>query len=235
MGGQHSQEAMANYFRFMMSRAKCIDAIENDDVIFLPVQNLPINNHAQIASQLDSVAAGGFEITKVCVMDQSGSRIAEVWNSYKEEICLSGPEASKLKGIIAAMDKLMERLQNPEDPALKATEFHEKIKSKGSTTQYIMVALLPSRRVNGLFSLCYHYVEAEKGTTPEQLTALLINNNTIGYDNRDKAWRYIMEGIGEDRPKRVRSPAGLKKRCASCEVASNCLGFSLSTGLEIEV
>jgi len=203
---KHSQEAMASYFKCMMSRAKCIDAIENDDTIFLPVQNLPINNHAQIASQLDSVTAGGFEITKVCVMDQSGSRVAEVWNSYKEEICLSGPEGNKLKGIITAIDKLMVRLQNPDDLALKATEFHEKIKSKGSITQYIMVALLPSRRSKGLFNFCYHYVEAEKGTTPEQLTALLINNNTIGYDTKDKTWRYIMAGVGEESPKRVQSP-----------------------------
>jgi len=206
MGRQHSQEAMERYRKCMMGRAKCIDAIESDEMIFLPVQNLPINNHAQIASQLDSVNAGGFEITKVCVMDQSGSRIAEVWNAYKEEICLSGPEASKLKGIITAIDKLMARLQNQEEGALKATEFHEKIKSKGSTTQYIMVALLPSRKVPGLFNFCYHYVEAEKGTTPEQLTALLINNNTIGYDKRDKAWRYIMEGVGDDPSKRMQTP-----------------------------
>jgi len=226
---------MERYFKCMTSRAKCIDAVENEDMIFLPVQNLPINNHTQVASQLDSVIAAGFEITKVCVMDQSGSRIAEVWNSYKEEICLSGPEASKLKGIIAAMDKLMERLQNPEDHALKATEFHEKIKSKGSTTQYIMVALLPSRKVENSFNFCYHYVEAEKGTTPEQLTALLINNNTIGYDNRDKTWRYIMEGIGDDQPKRLRPALGDGKGGVSCEVASNCLKFARSTSSEVGV
>jgi len=203
MRSKHSQEAMASYFRRMLSRAKCVETIENDDVIFLPVQSLPINNHAQVATELDSLIAGGFEITKVCVMDQSGIRIAEVWNAYKEEICLSGPEASKLKGIIKAIDLLMVRLQSPDEPAFEATEFHEKIKNKGSITQYLMVALLPSRRVQGLYSFCYHYVEADKGTTPEQLTALLINNNTICYDNKDKAWKYIMEGIVDDQSKRV--------------------------------
>merc|ERR1712032_27611 len=126
-GGKHSQETSetrASHSKRMMSRAKRVDMIEGDDTVLLPVQNLPINNHALIANQLDSVVAGSFEITKVCLMDQSGSRIAEVWNSYKEEICLSGPEASKLKGIISAIDKLMVRLQNPEEQALKATEFH---------------------------------------------------------------------------------------------------------------
>jgi len=209
---KHSQEAMADYFKVMRSRAKCIDVIENDDTVLVPVQNLPINNHAQIAHHLDSVIAGGFDITKVCMMDQSASRIAEIWHSYKEEICLSGPDASKLKCIITAMDKLMMRLLNSEGMVFRATEFHEKIKSKGSITQYIMVAVLPSRRSQGLFTFCYHYVEAEKGTTPEQLTAYLINNTTIGYDQKDQAWRYIMEGAVDDLPKRAQSRAGGKGR-----------------------
>merc|ERR1712032_18110 len=153
----------------------------------------------------------------------------------KEEICLSGPEASKLKGIITAIDKLMVRLQNPEQQAVKATEFHEKIKSKGSTTQYIMAALLPSRKVEGAFNFCYHYVEAEKGTTPEQLTALLINNTTIGYDQHDKAWRYIMEGITADLSGRAQSREGGEDKGGECELTSKCLSFALSTGLEREV
>jgi len=201
----------------MMSRAKCIDAIENDDAVLLPVQDLPIDNHAQIASQLNSVAAGGFEITKACVMDQTGSRIAEVWNSYKEEICSSGRESDELKGIITAVDELVARLQDPEALDPKATGFHVRIESTDCTTQYIMVALTPSRRSQGLFNLCYHYVEAEKGTTPEQLTAVLINNNTIGYNTKDRAWRYIMEGDGDDQSKKVQSPAGGENGGALCE------------------
>merc|ERR1712032_802743 len=129
----------------------------------------------------------------------------------KEEICLSGPEASKLKGIITAIDKLMARLDSQEDLALQATEFHEKVKSKGTISQYIMVALLPSRRTQGLFNFCYHYVEAEKGTTPEQLTAHLINNSTIGYDRNEQAWRYIMEGVAADLTQRVRSRCELQE------------------------
>jgi len=200
----------------LISRAKCIDAMEGDDTVLLPVQNLPINDHEQIANQLDSVTAGGFEITKVCVMDQSGSRVAQVWNAYKEEICLSGRDGNKLKGIIDAVDKLMVRLERPEVLAPRATEFHEKIKSKGTITQYIMVALLPSRKSQGLFNFCYHYVEAEKGTTPEQLAALLINNNTIGYDKKDNAWKYIMEGACDDQSKRVQSPTRGHRGGALC-------------------
>jgi len=235
MRGKPSQEAMAGYFKRMRRRAKCVDVIKDDDMVLLPVQNLPINNHAQIACHLDSVYAVGFDITKVCVMDQSASRIAEIWSAYKEEICLSGPEASKLKGIITAIDKLMLRLQNAEELAThheKATEFHEKIKTKGSITQHLMVALLPSRRSEGLFNFCYHYVEADKGTTPEQLTAHLINNNTIGYDQKDKAWRYIMAGGGGDQSKRVRSTEGPEGVTSSRRQAFE-IEYSESSALDV--
>merc|ERR1712032_1577856 len=146
----------------------------------------------------------------------------------KEEICLSGPEASKLKGIITAIDKLMARLDSQEDLALQATEFHEKVKSKGTISQYIMVALLPSRRSQGLFNFCYHYVEAEKGTTPEQLTAHLINNSTIGYDRKEQEWRYIMEGVVADLAQRVRSRCHLEE-CKGESSVGEPAAFDIST------
>merc|ERR1719221_736504 len=126
----------------LLKRAKHADENEHS---LLPVRNLPTNNHETIAKALVDYDSDGLDVTKYCLVNTTGGRVAEVWSAYKEVVTTEGVDYKKFKSLVTAVDGLMDKLVNGDEQIQEATEFYENIKTKGETTEFLLFAVKPSR------------------------------------------------------------------------------------------
>merc|ERR1711862_1002489 len=103
-------------------------------------------------------------------------------------IPVDGKPHKPFKVNVDAVD--MERTKAVQTQGFEAMEVHESVVCHDARTKFFMFGVSPGRTVvNALFL----YVTTWKETSPEQLTAFLIYNGTIGYCESSKQFRYVLQ------------------------------------------
>lgn len=156
----------------------------------LPIKNLPINNIAKISHEMAIVDSSKFDVSKFAVVNASSERVVQLWDSYKKVISVEGEEYKKFRIAVEGLECLAHKLRD--SPEAVGQEIHECIKVRGETAQFLLFAIKP-----GTYPKTYHsifcFIEADTDTSPEQFTAFMINNGTVGYYEEDHRWMYMLE------------------------------------------
>jgi len=156
----------------------------------LPIKNLPINNTAKISYEIARVDSSKFDVSKFAVVNASSDRVVQLWDSYKKVISVEGDEYKKFSVAVEGLECLAHKLRN--SPESVGQEIHECIKVRGEMAQFLIFAIKP-----GTYPQTYHsifcFIEADTNTSPEQFTAFMINNGTVGYYEEEERWMYMLE------------------------------------------